>query len=945
MVSLNSTRNGQSLARVAALGPYARVDQMSELRGKASNDSIVAVVATRPDAEELTARRRERRRSTVSSSSHGDFVGSRGRLSTATVSTGPTTPYAKDCSSTSSRKPRARRDSVGSDGSYTRDRASLLSGSISGSISSARYSPSLPSPPPEQDRFSERRRTEQALCGDGDSSAVVNGRGYHDRRGRQLTGGVLRPTHGNTPYSSSPKAKSETGHYLGGSSRRDDSRRQSRAYPPRAPNPFDEVAEWAVDALKGVPMVAGDNKRSSSSHSSRHHDSRNGRRSSTATMKNLPSFLEQEPNTPTSRPRGRKNRSVLNGPKSVSGATNNKYDAEDVKSTYSGYSNATYAHNPRYDTNPYYSTSKRTSQLSNSGVGSSRAHDLYRDLTAAADYQRKMEQEQEKEREQEREREREREHRRRQKQKQKEILRVDSVDFEMYSIPTPKSAVPESPVYDVPSTNSRKTWRSSRATTTVNSPSQEPASSFNVVGVYRTETLSKSELEPLGILNKSNFMDGEVYDNSNDHDHRSRHSRQYSRDVKTTDASWRGSRASSRSLSPARIMEAGAEFKNRISVVMHDFKEDQKARARLIPPDPERDYYPYYKHHRERRETQDSREHRDSRQHRASTGHRDSRRHEHYPQKEEEERHNHRRRTHRNSLQQRQIKKPALTAPTAAEATTSPSPSPYVLRPADSSFTGRMTSASASTESSRRQQRHQHSPYAYKSAKASDTIAQLSDAAPVTSRRDQERQELFCHASRRGGSSEHFLRRPAGGSGSETQPVVPTTGAQEKAHDQGLSGLNFGFKNNNDEIPADDQHRNDTGGLSRLDSLYLPRRNSNVAANSTNAELPRRSFFEPKWMQQMTQPQRLPVKDTRSSLPNPAASVVSDFSFVTGKPEKLDVSQQRRPYAPYSGSRIADDRRTLPSQSPPPPPVPAKGGSGASRRLRRTGDIDISQVR
>ncbi|KAK6864099.1 hypothetical protein PG995_000627 [Apiospora arundinis] len=973
--SSNSIRKRQSLARVAVLGAYAGVDQLSmkglledpaerattpltalekELRGKASNDSIGAVVATRPDAVELT-KNRERRRSNVSASSYGG-TNSRGQYRPApTVTTAPAAPAVRGTSS--GRKPRTRRTSLESHRSQ--DRASSHGRSVS-AVSSARYSSSSSSPPLEAEladqkhllQIRERQRAETALY-DGGSSAVVDDSDYgYDSRGRRRST-VLRPTHGNT---SSSKAKSEAGYYPSSSSR-DKSRRQSRAYPPMLQSCFNETPQWAADTMKGVNMGNDDNRRSSSSYGSHRYDN-SSRRSSTATVTAVPRFMEQEPKTPTAKSRSRKHRSA----KSVSGATDNKTDDEDARSVYSGYSTATYSHYPRYDHNPYDSVGKRTSWRASSGVDSSRA----RDLAAAAEQQRNLDEEQERERERrkEQEQEKEREYRRLQKQRQRETLRVDSTVFEMCipSTPdvaaadpvatgatataTPKSAGHGSPIYDLPSTKSRRTSHSSRPTTAIYSPSQEPASSFNVIGVYRTETLSKNALEPVGIMSKSDFLEGEVYDNSRDHvaaaaaalegssanhDHRSRSSRQWSRDVATTATtgrSRRGSRASSRSISPLRIMEAGTELKNRMSVAMHDFKEDQKARAGIIPPDPKRVYPSYYtQHHRERSE------------------HRDSRQQEPHPQQEGEERYHRHRRTRRSSLQQQQQpQQPAEVSP-------SPSP-PSASQSSGASFAGRMALADTNMDSLRQQyQRLQNRTSTYRPEMASDSVAQLKDVAPITSRRDQERHDLFYNTSRRGGSSGPITRRPVGGgSGSDAPPAIPTATAPEssstprrpraredKVNEQGLHGLDFGFGGENDKslsdnssVPRDDDGR---GGLSRLDSLYLPRHN-NAAASAANAAVPeshRQSFFVSEYSKQQQQQQHPPLEAKRPSSPNPAPSVVSDFSFVAGQPEKLDVPQYRPRYAPYI-SGIADDRRALPSQSPSPRrwegavAVPARGG-------------------
>lgn len=976
--SSNSVRKQQSLARVAVLGPYAGVVDQSaaaaaaldpavrtttpltalerELRGQASSDSIGAVVATRPDAEELT-RKRERRRSLVSNSTTatGGGGGGDGGRRAAAAAGGPR-PCRTSMESERSRN-RAKLVSLSSASSYSYSSDSPPSLTQEESVGRAYFYEQL-----------ARQRAEIDLRGGGGrcSTAVVDDSDYdsdYDSKGRRRSA-VLRPTHGNAQSSSSFKAKSEAGYYLSssmGNSTRD-KRRQSRAYPPMVQNGFDEVPHWASDAMKGVVLSNGDRK---SSHSSRHHhhDSRSsGRRSSTATVTVPSSYPEREPKTPSTattatEPRRRKRRGAVSA-KSVSGATDDQEDnARSAHSGYSRYSTATYSHYPRGgpDYNPYYSsTPKRTSWRPSSGVDSSRA----RDLAAAAELQRKLELEQERVRELEREREHEmeREHRRRQKQKQKEIVRVDSVEFEMCSPPspagtpsaapaattatattTPKSATPRSPVYDLPSTKSRRSSRSSWPVTAIYLPSQEPAASFDVVSMYRTETVAKHELEPVEVLSKSNFLDGEVYDNSHEDTAAAaapepssghhRRSRRYSRGTTA-------SRSSRRGCSPARMLEKGVEFKDRVHEALHNFKEDQKARAGIIPPDPNREYYSYYNTHpRERRE------------HRAP----EKRGHRHHEEKEEVRPHQ-RRRVRRSSLQQHQPQ-PAPIPATVAEPTSS---SHSHSRSASSSFAGRVASANTSTSNSPQQQQPQRTT-PYRVEMASEAMPEVNDvvhAPPVTSRQDQERQELFCRATRRGGRPEHFLRQPGGSSGggevrqravTENPGLALRMRAQEKINnEQRLSKLDFGLSGSNDSVG----HHNNGGGMARLGSLYMPR-SSNNAATAANAAVPeshRRSFFAPHWMQQ--QQQHLPVGgDDEPSLPKPAESVVSELSFVAGQPEKLDVPPQRPLYAPSSSSISRDDRRDLPSQSPSPPAWGGSGGSSGARRLRRAGDVSISQMR
>ncbi|KAK8050440.1 hypothetical protein PG994_012170 [Apiospora phragmitis] len=802
--SSNSIRKRQSLAWVAMLGPYACVDQPEMrdpaaramtpltavleqgLRGRGSNDSISAVVATRPDAEELT-RKRERRRSTVSS--------------------------ATSCGADRGRQPgrrqsgRSRRTSIESERS--RDRATLVTGSVT---SSSPYSHLSESPSPTLESAGrqylteqlERRRAEIALCGGGgDGSSAVVDDSIHDCRNRRRSA-VLRPTDGNVqPY----KARSEAAYYPSSGGGRD-TRRKSRTYPPVVQTGFDEIPHWASDAMKGLVLSGGDKP----SSDSRRHD-KSSRRSSTATVMAPTSYLEQVPKTPTTEPRGRKRRGSVSA-KSISGATDDRDDTKSTYSGYSAYSTATFSHYPRGDGNPYYSATKRTSWRPSSGVESSRA----RYLAAAADRQRKLEQEQERVRQLERARERgrERERRQPQKQTQKEVLRVDSVNFDMCSPPSP-------------------------AATTTTATTTTP-----------------------------------------------------------------------------------------MSVALHDFKEDQKVRAGLTPPDPAKDYSSYYyKHHRERKREYRAPEQREHHQ-------------------EEEVRHHQHRRTRRSSLQQQ-----ATTPPPPPESTPVPTTSaepPSSPSPRES-FAGRM--ASGNTSSS--QQKKQHHVSAYRPAMASETIPQLNNivhTAPAATRQDQERRELFCRATRRGGRPEQFLRQPGSGSagGDARQPAKVTMAenpsaalrlrAQENIKGQRQEGLGSGLnKDSGTRGPQND------GGITRLDSLYLPR-NNNAAATANSY---RRSFFEPQWTWQQQQQQchqqpqrsRLPTEaDEPSALPNPAASVVSvssDFSFVPGQPEKLDVPPQRSLYAPGG----IDDRYGLPSQSPSPP---ARGGGGSARRLRRTGDINFAQI-
>ncbi|KAK7908434.1 hypothetical protein PG985_015737 [Apiospora marii] len=982
--SSSSIRKQQSLARVAALGPYAGVDHHQsaaaeldpavrattpltalerELRSKASDDSIGAVVATRPDAEYLT-RKRERRRSMVSNTT----TTSRGR-------------------SHQPGGPRPRRTSMESERS--RNRAKL----VSSSVSSYTYSSDSPSPSQEESAGRaylyeqlERQRAKLALGGggggDSNSVAIDDSDDHDDRRARhRRSSAVLRPSHGNA-QASSFKAKSEAGYYLGNSSTRE-KRRQSRAYPPMVRTGFDEVPHWAADAMKAVVL---DNKQSSSSSSSSrssryHHDkSSSSRRSSTTTITVPSPYPGQEPTTPSTttstKPRSRKRRGAVSA-RSVSGATTDDQE-DDARSTHSGYSRystATYPHYPRgggdYNNNPYHSAAKRTSWRPSSGVDSSRA----RDLAAAAEQQRKLEQEQEtvrelerelerveREREAEREREREREHRRRQKQKQKEVLRVDSVEFEMYSPPspagtttvatpatatataasTPKSATPRSPIYDVPGTKSRRSTGSSRPATAIYlPPSQEPAASFDVVGVYRTETVAKHELEPVDVLNKSNFLDGEVYDNSyentavaspDSHSNHHRRSRRYSRDPAAAEPR-PASRSSCRSLSPSRMLEKGVEFKDRVHEALHDFKEDQKARAGIIPPDPNREYPSWYNTH----PRGEKREHRE---------------HHHHRREEVEGRppQQQRRRVRRNSLQQQQQQQPPPPPQFATVLTSSPDPasSPTPPQSASASFAGRMASANTTSSSP------QHRATPYRAEMANEAMPQqlndMAHAPPATSRQDQERQELFCRATRRGGRPESFLRRPGGGAEVRQQAVTENPSmalrmrAQEKINNEKrLSGLDFGFGGSN--------NNEGSSNISRLDSLHMPRSSNNAAATA-NAAVPeshRRSFFAPQWMQQQQQKQekeqqRLPVEvvddNNEPSLPKPAESVVSDFSFVAGQSEKLDVPPQRPLYAPSSKR---DDRHGLPSQSPSPPAIGV--GGGGARRLRRTNGVSISQLR
>ncbi|KAK8055329.1 hypothetical protein PG993_000556 [Apiospora rasikravindrae] len=845
--SSNSTRKQQSLARVAVLGPYAGIDQPdvldpavrtttpltaleNELRGRSSNDSIGAVVATRPDAEVLT-RKRERRRSIVSSvTSHGG--GSSGAAAAAAAGRG------RRSESRHSVKP--RRTSIES--VRSRDRASLLADSVTSSSSNSHsHSSESPSPTLEAagrqylyDQLelsrAEGKAAKAALCG-GDSSAVIED-SDHERQSCRISA-VLRPSQGNAR---SFKAKSEAGYYFSNDSR--EKRRQSRAYPPMVQNCFFDLPQWASSAMEGVDL-SNDKQPPSSSSSSHLHD-RSGRRStrsSTATVTATSIMKQQDSKTPTEKPRGRKRRGAVST-KSVSGATD---DQEDAKSAYSGYSTATFSHYPRGEGNPYCSApGKRTSWRLSSGVESSRAQDL----AAVVDLERKLEQTQEKvrelERERDRERERERERRRRQKQKQKEILRVDSVNFEMCSPPatttTPRSPVPQSPIYDMPTTKSRRMSCSSRPMTAVYSPpSQEPAASFDVVGVYRTETVAKHELEPVDVLSRSNFLDGKVYDNSNDADmvaapepsDHHRRSRRYSRGPTTTTTTRSESRSSCRSLSPARMLEKSAELADRMSVALHDFKEDQKARAGIIPPDPNREYPSFYNGY--------GTQSREMRDHRAP----EQREHHRRPQ-EDGDRHHQRHRVRRSSLQQQQ--QPSQTAPApavAVEPPSSPSSSSASSQPASSSFASRMA-ASANTSGPQQKQRRIS---AYRPEKASETMPHLNDVAqvaPVT-RREQERQELFCRSTQRGGRPEHFLRQPGVGNSSDSdgvrqqQKAAPPTAmaespsaalrlrTQEKINGQRLSGLDYDFDKNSSSI-------------NRLDSLCLPR--SNKAAATANASVP-----------------------------------------------------------------------------------------------------------
>ncbi|KAK7951203.1 uncharacterized protein PG986_006931 [Apiospora aurea] len=438
--SSNSIRKQQSLARVAVLGPYAGIDQPdvldpavrtttpltaleNELRGKSSNDSIGAVVATRPDAEELT-RKRERRRSIVSSTN--GHSGSNGAAAAAAAAAAVAAGRGRrDSSSRHSVKP--RRTSLES--VRSRDRASLLAESVTSSSSNSHsYSPESSSHTLEsagREYFYEQlalKRAEAASCG-GDSSAILDD-SDHDRQSLRSSA-VLRPVQGNAQ---SFKAKSEAGYYLGSGSR--EKRRQSRAYPPMVRNSIlGDMPEWSSDAMKGINL-SKDKRPSSSTSSSSHHHDRSRRRSSAATVIAASSHMEQqEPKTPTEKPRGRKRRgAVSTRSSSVSGATN---DQDDAKSAYSGYSTATYSHYPRGEGYPYHSAAgKRTSWRLSSGVESTRAQDL---AAVADDLQRQLAHEKKKVRELERERERE--HRRRQKREQKEVLRVDSVDFEMCSPP------------------------------------------------------------------------------------------------------------------------------------------------------------------------------------------------------------------------------------------------------------------------------------------------------------------------------------------------------------------------------------------------------------------------------------------------------------------------------------------------------------------------------
>ncbi|KAK7951204.1 uncharacterized protein PG986_006932 [Apiospora aurea] len=395
--------------------------------------------------------------------------------------------------------------------------------------------------------------------------------------------------------------------------------------------------------------------------------------------------------------------------------------------------------------------------------------------------------------------------------------------------------------------------RSPRPVTAIYSPpSQEPAASFDVIGVYRTETLAKNELEPVAALSKSNFLDGEVYDNSNDVDMVSapepsdhhRRSRRCSRGSTAT-AARSGSRSSCRSLSPARMLEKSAEYKDRFSVAFHDLKEDQKARAGIIPPDPNRVYPSYYNGYGAR--PQERREHRAPEQ----------REHHHRQHKEEGDRHHQRRRTRRISLQQQQPPPPSQTAPVPTIVAQSPSSSSSSSSPPpapSSSFASRMA-ASANASGLQQKQRRMS---AYRPEKANEAIPYPNDvahAAPVTSRREQERQELFCRATQRGGRPEHFLRQPGVGVGSaggdirqqqKTAPATATATAPVMVENPSAALCHRAQEKINGQRPSApdfDRSRRNSSSIDRFDSLYLPR--SNKAAATANAAVPeshRQSF-------------------------------------------------------------------------------------------------------